>query len=50
MVQAVNSLVSGLGHVSEEIKQLKRLRSSSAGDRFIDVMEVKSATPRFPTY
>jgi hypothetical protein len=44
---SVNSLVSGVAQVKEEVRVLKRIRISPQGDRFILVMEVRSPLLRF---
>lgn len=39
-MQSVNSLVSGLGQVKEEIDQIKKLKSIPAEDQFHRIMQV----------
>jgi len=38
IMQSVNSLVAGLQHVNEEMRQLRQLRT--ADDQFVHVMQV----------
>ena len=40
LASSISTLVSGLNHIEDEVKQARAARVLSAQDRFIDVMEV----------
>jgi hypothetical protein len=40
LASSISTLVSGLNHVEDEVKQARAAGVSSAQDQFIDVMEV----------
>ena len=43
LASSISTLVSGLNHIKDEVKQARAARALSAQDRFVDVMEVMSS-------
>lgn len=50
VMASVETLVAGVALVKEEVRVLKRIRISPAGDRFISVMEVRPARLPAPSF